>query len=497
MTDTNGPFDAIIIGGGPTGSAIGRLLASRGHRVVIVARSRQPDRGLAESIPPSARKLLQTIGVLDAVDQAGFVRNRGNVVWWGSDEPRSEGFDEAMQPGFQVYRPHFDALLLDLAERAGADVRRGATARSVELLAADGVRVTIDHIDRQQILDGRFVVDASGRAGVVARRGYRVYQPRHVMQALVGMWRRDQGFTATVADRTVIETYDDGWAWSLPVTDAVRQIAVMVDGSTTRTSRGPTIADTYQAELAKTRQLRALAEDAVLERAWACDASMYSANAFAGPQFLLVGDAATCIDPLSSFGVKKALASAWLGAIALHTALVDSQRQTLAFDFFAARERAVYATELARTEAFAQRALPQHRHPFWAVRGAEPSPPPHETDLDRMLRRPAVHSAHTRLRSMDSLALRWRDDVSRIKAPRIHGHEIVLDDALPIGQAAARYAAGIDLIELGRAAVAHDNVPAMFEAYQRMHGVVELPAFLSALSLLLAEHVLEQDVLVG
>jgi flavin-dependent dehydrogenase len=491
MTDADRSFDAVIIGGGPAGSAIGRLLSSWGHRVVIVSRSRDQNRGLAESIPPSARKLLQTIGVLDAVEQAGFIRNRGNVVSWGSDQARTESFDDASEWGFQVYRPRFDAALLDQAERSGVDVRRDATARSVELHAADRVRVTVDHVGRQYILNGRFVVDASGRAGVVARRGFRTYQPRHVMQALVGMWRRDQGFDTALADRTIIETYDDGWAWSLPVTTVVRQIAVMVDGTTTRTSRGPTIADTYQAELAKTRRLRALAQDATLERAWACDASMHASSTFAGPQFLLIGDAATCIDPLSSFGVKKALASAWLGAIALHTALVDENRQTLAFDFFSARERAVYTAELARTEAFAHEALAHHGHPFWAVRGTAPPLPADETDVDRLLRGPAVAAAYARLRAMTSPALRWRPDLPRVTAPRVHGCEIVLDQALAIAGSAIRFAAGVDLIALADVAVAHESVPAMHDAYQHAHGGVELPAFLSALSLLLAERLLE------
>jgi flavin-dependent dehydrogenase len=54
---------------------------------------------------------------------------------------------------------------------------------------------------------------------------------------------------------------------------------------------------------------------ATLGRVWACDASLYSSQLYAGPQFLLVGDAASCIEPLSSFGVKKAPASAWVGAV--------------------------------------------------------------------------------------------------------------------------------------------------------------------------------------
>jgi flavin-dependent dehydrogenase len=490
MSSSVHPYDAIVVGGGPAGSAIARLLTTWGHRVVLLDRSRAVERGLAESIPPSTRKLLQTIGFLDAVTQADFVPNRGNVVWWGSDRARTEDFGDAADLGFQVYRPRFDAVLLDDAERAGAEIQRGVLARSIDLDDAGGVRVLAERgADRLEFC-GRFVVDASGRAGILARQGYRQYQDRHRMQAFVGMWRRDDGFTADVSDRTIIETYDDGWAWSLPVTATVRQVAMMVDGTTTQTSRGPTIADTYRAELAKTHQLQALVGDAILDRAWACDASMYSSRRFAGPRFLLVGDAATCIDPLSSFGVKKALASAWLGAIALHTALVDDARRTLAFDFFSARESEVYAAELARTEAFAQRALTHHDHPFWGVRGAEPQATPAEADVDRLLRGPRVRDAYARLRAMDSLSLQWRAGLAFTTAPRVHGHEIVLDDAVPIGASAARFAAGIDLVALGHLAVAHDSVPSTFAAYARTHGEPDLPQFLAALSLLLAEGLL-------
>ena len=82
----------MVIGGGPAGAAIGRLLAAWGHSVLILTKAPQGLRGLAESVPPSSRKLLSAIGVLDVVDRAGFYRTTGNTVWWGSDAPRVEYF---------------------------------------------------------------------------------------------------------------------------------------------------------------------------------------------------------------------------------------------------------------------------------------------------------------------------------------------------------------------------------------------------------------------
>ena len=47
-------------------------------------------------------------------------------------------------------------------------------------------------------------------------------------------------------------------------------------------------------------------------------------GAMTGQGILLVGDAASFIDPLSSYGVKKACVSAWLAAVVVHTCLTNA-----------------------------------------------------------------------------------------------------------------------------------------------------------------------------
>jgi len=62
----------------------------------------------------------------------------------------------------------------------------------------------------------------------------------------------------------------------------------------------------YPGEIGKTRVIAAMAAEGALERAWACAASMYDATCYAGDRWLLVGDAGSFLEPLSSFGVKSA-----------------------------------------------------------------------------------------------------------------------------------------------------------------------------------------------
>jgi 2-polyprenyl-6-methoxyphenol hydroxylase-like FAD-dependent oxidoreductase len=113
MSRSSPEFDVIVIGGGPAGAAAGRLLAAWGHSVLVLTKAIDEARGLAESLPPSTRKLLAAVGVLEAVEAAGFYRATGNTVWWGSAEGRVETFQRAGVPmdattaasGYQVFRP--------------------------------------------------------------------------------------------------------------------------------------------------------------------------------------------------------------------------------------------------------------------------------------------------------------------------------------------------------------------------------------------------------
>jgi flavin-dependent dehydrogenase len=511
MSRSSPEFDAIVIGGGPAGAAAGRLLSAWGHSVLVLTKPIDEARGLAESLPPSTRKLLAAVGVLDAVEAAGFYRATGNTVWWASADGRVETFQQAGEaPGYQVFRPALDRLLIARTAAAGARVLSGASIKHVQADDAGGMsHVQFEHDGRLVSSSAHFVLDCSGRAGVIARQGYRRYEPGHRMQALIGIWERGApdggGWDLPDETQTVVETYEDGWAWSVPVSPSVRHVGTMVNGATTKLTRGPAIGEVYKSELAKTRQLdaRIRTAGAHLRHVWACDASLYSAHTYADAsrQSLLVGDAGAFIDPLSSFGVKKALASAWIAAVAVHTSLRDSGRKQIAFDFFSSWERQVYATNLQRTCDFAQRAYGQHPSAFWAARAEARVSPSIATDdvtddegmrEQALMRDPGVQNAFHAFKQSASLQLAWADSIRFEKRPLIRDREIVLEDAVPLPAARTclRYLGGVDLLELGEMACQHHQVPDLYEAYCRTHMPVSLPHLLGGLSLLVANGVL-------
>jgi hypothetical protein len=266
----------------------------------------------------------------------------------------------------------------------------------------------------------------------------------------------------------------------------------MVDGTVSHVPRGRTLEATYRTALARSPQLAGLRDGAILTHTWACDASVYSSSAYAGPSFLLVGDAGACIDPLSSFGVKKALASAWLAAIAAHTAMTDASRSGAAFEFFAAREREMFLAHLGQSRDYAREAFARHPHPFWGMRAAVSIPAAgDEPDDDALTRADDVRQAFDRLRDADSCALSI-GSLSYGTIPLIRGREIVLEPAVRIPGVARpmRYFAGVDLLRALDVARHGHDVPGLFDAYSLNVAPVPLPAFLQSVSLLVARGLL-------
>ena len=73
----------VVIGGGPAGSCVSTLLARRGYPVTLLERERFPRDHVGESLLPASIPILQDLGVLERVQQAGFVLKRGATMIWG------------------------------------------------------------------------------------------------------------------------------------------------------------------------------------------------------------------------------------------------------------------------------------------------------------------------------------------------------------------------------------------------------------------------------
>lgn len=521
----------MILGGGPAGATAALLLSQWGHRVTLLTRRRPARTVIAESLPPSCGRIFRHLGIEDAIEAAGFQRSTGNTVWWGDRRSRVERFPDGAR-GHQVSNARLEQVLLELAEAAGARVHGDCTVRARSGLGGGRPRASRGagvapgdpartgpeprpslHVagassdlsldlrpDLHSDLNAAWVLDATGRAGILGRR----WRRRVEGLATLALTARFEASDWELDDpsHTLVESYGDGWAWSVPLSARERFAAVMVDPRRTDLRRDADRETLFRAELAKTRALsHILSRARALGPAQACDASGYTSARFCGPGFFLLGDAGSFIDPLSSYGVKKAMTSGWLAAVCVHTCLLHPEREPHVLELFASRERQVFDSFSRDSARYSELAAAEHRSAFWSERArAEPDDGDlagrelgRELDPALLREDPQVRAWFAHLLRAERLDLRRGRQVEIAARGMVEGHQVVLADHLvcPWAPRGVRFLRGVDLTRLVSLAPQARTVPDLLGAYDRSGVPAPPPDLLSSLAVCLAKGILE------
>ena len=322
-------FDVIVIGGGPAGSTAAGFLAQAGMRVLLLEKERFPRYHIGESLLSATMPILESLGVMPAIEQAGFVRKPGGTFVWGSHaEPWSFFFRE--DPGgrphaFHVLRSEFDHLLLRHAARLGADVREGHQVRQV-VCAEPGQAVRVSVTDESGVpfdATAAWVVDATGQNALLGRRDHlREFNPFFKNLAVFGYFADAVPLDGPVAGNILSAAFADGWFWYIPLHDGTTSVGAVVDA---RRFAGEAAGDPlplYRRLIATCEPIAARVRDArLVSPIRVIRDYSYCSSRFHGPGYLLAGDAACFIDPVFSTGVHLACLSGYLAADTISTLL--------------------------------------------------------------------------------------------------------------------------------------------------------------------------------
>ncbi len=376
--------DVFVVGGGPAGSAAATMLARKGWRVRLYERDRFPREHVGESLLPASMPVLAEIGALPAVEAAGFLPKYGATMVWGREpDPWSWSFRESSPQyphAFQVVRARFDEILLRNAAAQGVDVREGCRVLAADAGPSGATLGVEDGEGREHTARARFVVDASGQAGLIGRaRDLREPDPFFRNLAVYGYYQGGSRLPEPDANNILIESIEDGWLWAIPLHTGLVSTGVVVDSAVGRKRIGQLGAEAFFRErVAGGPHTAALLEDATLVdgptvvRDWS-----YSSRELAGEGFVLAGDAACFVDPLFSSGVHLALSSGVLAAAYVTSALNDPELGHAAAAVYSEQYRQQYEhfRELARLFYASNRTVDSY---FWEARritGADESTP--------------------------------------------------------------------------------------------------------------------------
>jgi flavin-dependent dehydrogenase len=277
-------YDVCVFGAGPAGTAVAIRLAATGVSVLLLDRPWLSKPWGGETLTGAIRTPLQALGCWEQFEQAGHCCVYERQSAWGT-EPRVESSIFRLDgPFWHVDRNRFDD-----------DLRSHARARGIPLLSYRHLdRVTRESGYWQLVLDtetrirAAYLVDATGRSRALARK---LHARIEVHDRLIGFCCAVPRWESGVEIRSMmLESTSFGWWYAAP-TPGGHVVAILTD------------ADLAPAEVR--RRFRGVA----------ANSSFTHMAPFEG--WLPVGDACASHDPLTGWGVHRALTNGILAADAI------------------------------------------------------------------------------------------------------------------------------------------------------------------------------------
>jgi menaquinone-9 beta-reductase len=310
-------FDVTVIGSGLAGMAASIHLSKAGLRVLCIEADKANTDPVGESLDWSAPALLKVLGL--TMEQ--LIENKVATYKRHVTLKLGDGCERSYVPGEWLGKPPFNIELRTLHVDRGqlnqllrnVVVSHGVTFLQDKVVAVEtrGKLVTAVSTQLGRRIASHWFIDASGSAASLFARTFHlpVYEsgPRKV-----AMW----GYFPVTKPSEGTTLYAEGtkppymeWVWEIPINPGSISVGYVAPGETIKEKRqkGQSIEEIYREKLAQFPRFESLLKTIPDVSPSVTSFVCRMHGGVAGPNWLIAGEAAAMVDPMTANGVTAAL----------------------------------------------------------------------------------------------------------------------------------------------------------------------------------------------
>ena len=315
-------FDAIVVGAGPGGATTSTLLARQGKKVLVLDQSDWPrDKICGDGISGKSMDAIKELGLEDKL-RANESLGSWGVTFSGpyGDEvsiPFGKQIAGKIAPGFVCTREVFDKVLFDASVESGADVRIKTTVTNLlkEGNKVVGVRYKTPE---KQVREARapIVIGADGAYSVVARElGMDQLDEKHYVAAVRAYFEGVSGFSdGNFIELHFVDEVIPGYFWIFPLGNGKANVGVGMLSSEIKkrdVKLKPLLDEMIK--LPKFAERFKDAKQMTPTKGWGLPVGS-KPRTMSGDGWMLIGDAASLIDPFTGEGIGNAMVTGMMAA---------------------------------------------------------------------------------------------------------------------------------------------------------------------------------------
>lgn len=318
--EASSTYDVIIAGGGPGGATTAAFLGQAGYNVLLLEKAQYPrDKTCGDAISGKSMGILRKLGLVDQVKSAPNARIEGVIFSAPNGKTVTIPFParpDLSAPGFCCRRLVYDNILFQNAKKHATVLEKHAVNDVIiENGFVVGVKATDLATQQPKEFRAKVVVGADGAQSIVASKMNRQDTPeKHHCTALRVYYKNVKDLTANI-ELHFVDSILPGYFWIFPLENGTANVGIgMVTSDMKKNKvnlRQITLDTIAQHPMFKKRFEGAEALGPI--QGWTLPFGSHHRKSY-GNGFVLVGDAASLIDPFTGEGIGNAMTSGYIAS---------------------------------------------------------------------------------------------------------------------------------------------------------------------------------------